>query len=485
MLRANRRHRLLYLALAAMEVAGSLPFVHFLLRPPPAQGAQTALLLFACFYATFLFFMLAADLLNRRAVDSPAREIVLLLVVTGTAPAMAWLLAYSPIAPLGTTVRGFWLVDLGQGLVNFTAGLRPGPLVLGYTLFLWWRVAAMTSRDMGFFAVGLSFRFGLLLALLGNGLLSLRTLDTDANVPSAPAVYLFLFVGAGLTATALARIDDKAFLADRSSGALLPWGRFAQILAGVAATLGLSALVAAVYSPRGFSAFFGLFAPFTGVLGTVLQWAVAALLWLLMPLFNLLERLILRLTSGAEPLPPVPLDAALPSEYTSFTRLVSESPLLRYCLVGLALLVGAGLIALFFARTLAALRRDEPEEDTPAPLEIEAGGGPRTRRRGLWGLARRYGLGRRLLAAISVQNLYANVCRLARRRGQPPPPAQPPVAYLPRLESALPGHAAALARLTDAYMRVHYGDEPASPEELAQLRRDYEAIRTTPAPAPT
>jgi hypothetical protein len=76
-----------------------------------------------------------------------------------------------------------------------------------------------------------------------------------------------------------------------------------------------------------------------------------------------------------------------------------------------------------------------------------------------------------------VQNIYANVSRLARDRGYPRRPAQPPDDYLPVLVQAMGGLEDQLARITAAYMRVHYGDHPVSRVELGQLREDYRAVR--------
>jgi hypothetical protein len=87
-------------------------------------------------------------------------------------------------------------------------------------------------------------------------------------------------------------------------------------------------------------------------------------------------------------------------------------------------------------------------------------------------------VGRQLLAAISVQNMYANLCRLAGHRGYPRHPAQPPDRYLPLLVEAFGGHHGAISRITMAYMRVHYGDRTVGFRELASLRRDYEEVRT-------
>ncbi|MCB0071419.1 MAG: DUF4129 domain-containing protein, partial [Caldilineaceae bacterium] len=104
------------------------------------------------------------------------------------------------------------------------------------------------------------------------------------------------------------------------------------------------------------------------------------------------------------------------------------------------------------------------------------------RLRDLWDLVRRYGLGTQLLAAISIQNIYANTSRLARLRGFSRPTAQPPDLYLPALQAAFPGCGNELAHITEAYMRVEYGDQALDNIELDRLRADYRRVRATPPP---
>jgi hypothetical protein len=138
-----------------------------------------------------------------------------------------------------------------------------------------------------------------------------------------------------------------------------------------------------------------------------------------------------------------------------------------------------GLVLLFLERVRARPEQNEREAELGEELTL---GGASVGRGVRWlrdvaGLVRRFGLGRQLLAAISVQNMYANLCRLARQRGYPRRPAQPPDDYLPILERAFAGQEEALARITVAYMRVHYGDQLISPAELAQLRQDYHQVR--------
>jgi hypothetical protein len=152
---------------------------------------------------------------------------------------------------------------------------------------------------------------------------------------------------------------------------------------------------------------------------------------------------------------------------------------LHYFLILLAIAVLVGVVLLFLSKMRAASERDEAEEMGAEEITF----GNATLGRGLrWlrdmaGLVRRFGLSRQLLAAISVQNIYANLCRLARQRGYPRHPAQPPDDYLPVLAQAFPDQDQALSRITTAYMRVHYGDQSVTTEELAQLRHDYNQVR--------
>jgi hypothetical protein len=89
----------------------------------------------------------------------------------------------------------------------------------------------------------------------------------------------------------------------------------------------------------------------------------------------------------------------------------------------------------------------------------------------------RFGLGRRLYAAISVRYIYANVIRLAEQRGFPRPPARTPNEFLPTLAQAFPGHEADLAQITEAYVKVHYGELPTDWAELEELRAGWERLR--------
>jgi hypothetical protein len=155
---------------------------------------------------------------------------------------------------------------------------------------------------------------------------------------------------------------------------------------------------------------------------------------------------------------------------------------LRYTVVAVVLLLVVAFILLYLDKLRPSSKQTEAEKVFAEDIILGGGFWQDSLRRlkMLARLARRFGVSRGLLAAISVENLYANLCRLARQRGYPRRPAQPPDDYLALLVRAFGGHEAHLSRLTAAYMRVHYGEQPVSRSELARLRADYQRVRTAP-----
>jgi hypothetical protein len=83
----------------------------------------------------------------------------------------------------------------------------------------------------------------------------------------------------------------------------------------------------------------------------------------------------------------------------------------------------------------------------------------------------------RLYAAVSIRKIYANMARLAERQGFPRQPAQTPYEYLPALGLAFPDCQAEAAAITEAYVKVHYGEVPESLRELQHIRECWQQIR--------
>ncbi len=482
MLLTDRRRGLIFACLAGMEMAWFTPFVVLVLsiptlwmdtaHPPPIAP----LLVFATLWASLLLLMVAIEFLDQRQIDSPRYEIILVALVILTAVVAVRLVLYTT-APLND---GRWLGNLGQAVFNFHRGLRPELVLVGVALFLWWRATYATSREVSFFSVAFSFRLGLLLLLLGGGLLAARPGGTRAALSC-----LWVFLSLGLIAVAVTRIEDRAATAHDSRGAMLPAGRLMQVVLLIGFTVGSTALLARLYTPAQFLVFLRWSAPFWRLVGQMVVAVVDFVLMLLNPLLIWLEDLLRRVANnpqfarnladilrnlrapmvGGEPLPEA---TGIPAPEWVWSAL-------RYGFVLIVIALAVGFVLLFVGRIRAA-RAVEDAEQVGGEAVTLGGGAVRRgwqRLRNLARLVRRYGVGSQLLAAISVQNIYANVSRLARRHGFARRPAQPPDEYLAVLNEAFPGQELPLQRLTTAYMRVHYGDRAVSDEELSQLRADY------------
>lgn len=483
MLLTNRRHRILFMALAGMEVAWFLPLALTLfawLHPAQALlpaliahlGDYSPLVLFAICWGVLLFYLLCADLLNRRQVGSPLYEVALIGVALATALLSIRLVVFPTLAPWDLR----WLGAVLRAVFEFAPEGSSIIFLLVVNLFLWIRVASASDRALTFFSVGVSFRLGMLVALLGNTLLILV-----AQRPVTMALtYFWLFFAFGLLAVAVARIDEKAIGAAQSTGAALPWSRFGQLLLLLGVTMAALISSARYYTPTNIKTVLGWFSPLWNFLGAILLWIFYTFFWLVAPLLDQLIVFLRALLANLEPLvPPEPSGppvAPTPDPMT-FSEVVQHFALVRYCLVAGIIMVVLIVLLILFVRPRQRGLAEEQEQTAQEGLAL--GSNPFARLRELGQLLRRYGLRPGLLAAISVQNIYANVGRLAGRRGYGRAAAQSPDEYLPRLQAAFPGQEEKLSRLTTAYMRVHYGDRAIDEAELAQLREDYALLQAS------
>jgi hypothetical protein len=484
MILTNRRIRLLFLCLAGMDVAVLLVWLRVLFglwarNGNPAGETITQLLdgaplwVFLGTWGLLLFYMVCADLLDRAGMGTGGRALTLFGLVAISSLISVRGLLY-PDAAFGDFG---WLREVVVSLVNIGAGVRGEVLLILANYLLWQRVASYTDRSLTFFAVGLSFRLGLLLMTLGAALAG----EWLGQPFAAGVTYLLLFFAFGLAVVALARIDQKALGASNSSGALLPWDRFAALWVSIVAMLGAAMTLAAVYTPTTLRTVVGWFGP----VGVVLGWLLTQIVFLIfLVLTPLLEALLARIQSimAENPLPVG--EVAPPPPPLNLGEVVEQVAVLRYCLSALILVTALVILYLLFVRIAQRTRRAEKEEVEGTEEGVRPGGVDLGLGRLADWLARlgRYGVGNQLLAAITVENIYANLTRLARRKGFGRAPAEDPTRYLARLNQAFPEHGPELATITAAYLRVRYAERPISPEELDEVRAAYAAVIAPPAP---
>lgn len=473
MLLSDRHRGLIHFCLTAMEVTWITPFVALFFHQQSFGWSPALILARLC--AVLLGWLLVLELLNRLGLDSPGYELTVsaLIVLSSLLLVRFWLYGSAPAWDFG------WLRNAFNAVFNAHQGLRPELVLIVTSVVLWQRAASATSRSLDFFSVGVSFRLGVLVLILGAGLFSYCS-GKDVTY------LLWLYLALGLTAVGLARTYEKAAGAP-SAGTLLPLPRLAQMLIAVGVTVGGAAGLSALYTPARIKTALAWLQPLWKALGLLLLPLERIVQLLLQIVFVSLDWVLQRLVVSFNWEVLGPFVEKL-SEWLATPRGGTGAGItlppwvwtgLRYAGVLLAILLALGFVLLYLNKIRASSTRHGTEEEINEEITF---GGATMDRRARWlrdkiGLVRRYGLSRRLLAAVSVQNMYANLCRLARQRGYPRHPALPPDAYLPVLARAFAGQEEPLARITAAYMRVHYGDQAVSRSEVRRLRRDYDQAR--------
>ncbi len=370
-----------------------------------------------------------------------------------------------------------WIRTAMFNLIDLDHGLQPETVVLLTNLFLWLRASWATSRNLTTLGVGNTFKVAFLLLLLTT---AATVIKPRVVVPvSFVAVYLAL----GMVALTTAQGMERA-MRSQTAGSPFPLGRMAQLLGVVGVFLAL-AWAAMTYLPR----------PIHAVLG----WVPGAVEGIVVVLQIIL---VLAVVASAEfgrwigSLLGIHEAEGNAVQATSIQTLMEELQrqlekdgsnsivlppwvllLLRFLPLALILLTAVVVFWLIARRHRRRMRSAEAEE---AAGDFDQSGFLRdslAQLRNLADMIKRFGVSQQLLAAISVQNIYANLCRIAAQAGHPRTPSTPPDAYLPVLNNVFTGQDEALRAITDAYMRVHYGDHPLTARELAGLQADYRRIR--------
>lgn len=470
------RREVLYLAYAGMEICWFTPF--FLLVFAPARlnpPLATAFVLGGILLAFYAWSRIA-----ERLQFSLSSERLVMLLALPVLILLGWRLYLHPNL---ATFDLSWIPVAGYAMVAQGSG---GYWVITATvLFLWWRALALSRREFSFQSVAFSFRLDILLLTLSTLLLSLV-------VGRQVMTFIVPFFCFSLTAVALTRLEDvgqvKGYvgqLFDLYWLAVLGGALLLVTLVGI----GLVKLA----SPEGIVLMQRLWSPIGNALITAITWLLAILL---APFNPLLERLAALMAQGWEELLQGPLGQL--AQNLQGQLIVPEgsdlaTEILAAAFTILRLLCGAGILAALIGAGLWLLNRERQRMDEQAETHEELDTSlaaalasllrnARSRLRNAGAMISQFGIGSDLLAAISVRNIYANMGRLARKRGYPRHKARTPYEYLPDLRAAFPDAGDEAQVITDAYVAVHYGELPTSREQLDALRAAYERLRESPEP---
>jgi len=465
----NWRREALYATLVGAEMCWFTPWVLVIARrtevlTPYVTALTLGVLVLAVIYFSRIMDYLQFDLLYQR--------VILVVAVVITTPLVIRSLLYPSYGWLDLV----WLGKAGGSLLYFYS-LPPEAGVVAITLFLWWQGVSIGQRSLTFQGVAFSFRLGVLLLVFSAPLLSIA-----AAYDSTALILPFFFFS--LLAVALARVEE---VNQARGGVGAPFNStwLAILLGSIVIILVTAWLISRIYSVEGFSQILRWLEPVFAPLLRLLEYVLILLIKLSEPLlrwfFAIFQRIAENLPQNMEGLEPLGFEDLPVGETTQRPRLLMA--LSRYICLGLAGVVTLLVLALTLRRRREGLRRrDEIRESLWSSADfadgmlssLRDGWG---RLKDLAGLVGRFGPGMRLYAAVSIRKIYANMARLAESQGFPRQPAQTPYEYLPALGRAFPDCQVEAAAITEAYVKVHYGEVPESFRDLQSIRECWEQIR--------
>ena len=400
---------------------------------------------------------------------------------------------------------GYGLVDPGWmrfaalGLVDsFPTAIHA--TFLGGT-YLWWRGYRLAygglyqEQVLHSFLVGLG---GIILGLLVWEVALRSSVGFEASRGDALVIIIAFFV-AGLSALALSHLMQVRADMVQLEGAAQIGGRWSLVLPGVIiGMLMIGGIVAALFS-------FDLWSPFLQLLSLVLSIIAFLLYYLMMPFAYLAEGVIYAVRWLISLMDPVEQPSFRIPDLSAL-RLTQEQseaaggvPFWVTLLKWGVLLFVAGLLVYFLARLLSGRRRSASQEGV-VEIHESVGSwrdfvrdvllglflllfwfrdrGQRVRRQVRIPFYSRPG---GLDPEMEVRELYRRLLEEGRVAGFPRKERETPFEYQATLERRLPADQDALARITQDYVAVRYGEQAMSSEERGLLNRlwgnVYTAIR--------
>lgn len=464
------RHELLFLGYALMEIALVTPVVLVILSwarywPPHEVALWLLLIMLLPLNLIRLMSLLKVDLKWQR------RALIIALLMTIV---ISWrMLLYPASSPLDTTWLRRFFGSFGEGgSLLWTRDLS----VFMVTAFAWWRGIRLAVRHVEINNVGLRLRLGGLILMP----LILWFAGSFLEVSVAPFVLLFFL--AALTVVALVRAENIE--QERSGTAATLNVRWFLVVLGAAAVIVLAGgVVGAVIGGETLFIVIGWLSPLWRALqfgATVTGVTLFEILYPLIELSSVVVQFLARILAGLlgtvsaalrasnlfqEPLVP---DVLPPTETPGFIMPEgSNKALAAFVMIGLIILVALALARAYRQATFAA-RDSQRSRATSADEEDKAGLGRR--------VLERLGFLRQWRAAASVRRIYRLMCRAAELAGYPRLATETPYEYLPTLARVWPEHSAESRLITEAFVRVRYGEFPETEEELETIRAAWQQL---------
>lgn len=357
----------------------------------------------------------------------------------------------------------------------------PGQFLIALTVLLvWWRGLSLSRQHIGPFLVQRNFRLGIAI-LSVFGVLIART---SGGVQPLWVYTLFLF--SGLLALGAARI---AILEAFKGAEPTPFNRrwLSGVTLGILSVLGTALLIALVLM--------GQMDRLAGWLQDAVYFLGLVLLSPLILLASLLSMLWGRFASAAPTVPP-PSFTPVPEPESPYipsgqiTTLINQGSAdlleaFKFVLIWGSVFLAILLLIILVRRLLVTnLQANEYKQDQlsayerlgdlPALLRASLLGDAR---QALEGLSKRLNRGERVMAAARIRRIYSQLLDLSKDLGALRPASKTPLEFLNVLEMVFPGLSEDLRIITDAYIRVRYGEYPETQQQVDAVEKAWLRVR--------
>ncbi len=467
------KQELIFLCWALMDVAIVAPFALFVMSWARLWNAGHVTLWL------LLLILLPFNLVRLlSALGVPVRrQWRILLVALMLAMLLSWRgLLYAP-RPL---IDMSWLGEFAGHLGDLGNPLWGRDLTIFlFVLLAWWRGLRLAQLTPDVYRVGFRLRLGVLL------LAPLAFILHASGYLWGATPFVLLYFLAGLSAVSLIRAEQIEREQSGFAASLTP-GWVLTIFITILFIVMTAGLFAAVVSGEAAAVIGGYLSPLWVAILATMAISLSTLIYLLSPVLYLFSFLVNQLAILLERLfvaagfeeTGLPVDTSAAEEVGDF--LSEGEPLLGFTLppytnqivAAAVMLALAALVTYFLSRYFRQPSIASPSGlDASGSTNVDGSGAPFSER-----LLRRLGLARYWRTAASIRRIYGAMCLKAETAGYPRGPAETPYEYLDTLATLWPDNLSDVTLITDAYIRVRYGEIPETEEELQALRSAWQEL---------
>ena len=470
------QHELLYISWALTEVALFAPLSFAFLSwarfwPPAHITIWLLLIMMLPFNLARLMSLLQIATHHQRTVMAVSLLLTVLISIRS--------LIYSPQSIFDVS----WLTDFFANIAQEGNQLWLRDVAVFFiVIIMWWRGLRLVNRQFDIQQVGFRLRLGILIAPIA---IWFSHVGLGWNITP----FILLFFLAGLTAVSLIRVEQLEKERSGQSASLSPrW--IGLIFAASLMTTAAAGLLAALISGQSLLTAAGWLAPLIATFYFGGAVVVSTLVYLLQPFILLLSGLIDWLAFWLQKIfsnagldlalqPTVDFsDLAATAEATDVVTVIAP-PNINARLMAILLMVAAVLLVSLvlgrlFREASFAARNSEMIARSGQPSADDLNFGQR--------LLQRLGLLRGWRTAASIRRIYQQMLEASEAIGYPRSESETPFEFLSTLAEIWPDNIADSQLITQAFVKIRYGELPETEDELAAIKAAWTRLRDAVPP---